>query len=264
MFDRIIKQVWVEPSDDVYHVPAGEEPHARRRPRGDAPGADGGQRPDGVPGEGDGDGEGAAEKAAAALAAKQQEVEELSKRILKTAGDEAAKITQAAQEKAEALREAARRDGYRDAREEKAREISGSLARVEQVLAELNDRQDQFFAAYEQELESLAIAVAEKILAHAVERDPAQMADLVMQAVGSVKTDDWITVELSDQLPELAGYLQKEYAEYLDRRQIELAMEDAPKGTCIVQTPTGITDASIATQLGNLRDLIKTETREEA
>lgn len=262
--DRVIKQAYIEPSDDVFHVPADEEPHARR-PGGPE---DGGETAEPGP-----DGEEApqepdtasriAQQAAAAAQAAREELEELSRRILKTAGDEAAKIKQSAQEKAETLRENAKREGYRDAQAEKAQQIEQSLARVDRMLAELNERQERFFAEYERELESLAVNVAEKILAHAIERDPTQMAELVMQAVGSVKTDDWITVEISDQMPELIEHLQQDYSEYLNRRQIEFSLEDAQKGTCVIQTSTGITDASIATQLGNLRSLIRTQAREE-
>lgn len=258
MFERIIKRAVVS-SDDVFHVSAGEEPKkpaeaAQTQTADDAPlTAD-----DALPQEED-----TREQQIEALAeqteAARQEAEELSRRIVKTAGEEAAKITQAAQERAEALRAAAQQEGYREARAEKEQEIAERIEQVDRLMAELSHRQEQFFADYGKELEALAINVAEKILADTVEVQPMRMSKLIMQAIASVKTDDWVTVEVSDKLPGLVEYLKQEYAEILSKRQVEFSPEDLPKGSCIIQTNAGITDASIATQLGNLRELIQSE-----
>lgn len=257
MFERIIKQAVVS-SDDVFHIPADEEPKRPPAGRQDPEAVQSADGPDGDAPEREA--RGRAEQLAAEAEAARQEMEELSRRILKSAGDEAAKITQAAQEKAEALRAAAQAEGYRDARAEKEQELAEHIERVDRTLAELAERQERFFADYNRELESLAISVAEKILADAIEADPTRMAKLVMQAVGSAKTDDWVTVEVSDQLPGLVEYLKREYAETLSKRQIEFAQEDLPRGACVIQTAAGITDASIATQLGNLREMIQSGT----
>lgn len=204
----------------------------------------------------------AEEKTALEIQAR-REIEELSKRILKSVDAQAAQILQEAQEKAEKLRVQAQREGYGKALEQKAKELDKCIKEIDCKLEELAERQKQFFQAYTQELQDLAIDVAEKIMAHSIEADPMKMADLVMQAVASVKTQDWVTVEISDRLPELGEYLKKEYAEYLNSRRIEFVPQDAPEGTCVIQTSTGITDASIATQLGNLRSLIKAEDMQE-
>ena len=258
MFDPIIKQAVISP-DDVFHIPADEEPkNPAAETNGQEPEPDGDEC--GTETEDRERGPTQAEQLAAQAEAAKREMEELSRRILKKAGDEAAQITRAAQEKAEALRAAAQQEGYRDARAEKAQAIAGCIEQVDRTLAQLAGRQKEFFADYTKQLESLAVSVAEKILADTIEADPTRMAKLVMQAIGSVKTEDWVTVEVSEQLPELVEYLKREYAETLAKRQIELSPEDLPKDACIVQTTAGITDASIATQLGNLREMLQSET----
>lgn len=264
MFDRIIRQAVVS-CDDVFHVSAGEAPkEAAESPGGADTGPETAGHGDTGPEEAAGEAKPTqAEILAAQAEAAKQEMEELSRRILKKAGDEAARVTQAAQEKAEALRAAAQQEGYRDARAEKSQAIAARIEQVDRTLAELSRRQEEFFAEYTKQLEALAVNVAEKILADTVETDPTRMAKLVMQAVGSVKTEDWVTVEVSEQLPELVEYLKREYAETLAKRQIEFSPEELPKGSCIIQTAAGITDASIATQLGNLRELIRNGTEEQ-
>lgn len=254
MFDRVIKQAVVS-SDGVFRIPADEDPKRFA-------GGPGGREPESGRGAQGGHQPTQDEALAAQAEAARQEREELSRRILKKAGDEAAQITRAAQEKAEALRAAAQKEGYRDARAEKAQAIAERIEQVDRTLAQMARRQEAFFADYAKQLESLAVSVAEKILADTVEADPKRMAKLVMQAISSVKTEDWVTVEVSEQLPELVEYLRREYAETLSRRQIEFSPEDLPKDACIIQTAAGITDASIATQLGNLRELIQSGTEQ--
>ncbi len=59
-------------------------------------------------------------------------------------------------------------------------------------------------------------------------------------------------MELSQQLPNCV-VPQAEYAAYL--RSAVGSCQDLPKGSCIVQTPSGMVDASISVQLGNLKNL---------
>ncbi len=257
MFDRVIKQAVVS-EEDVVKIPGAEEP-----PRGQAKSASGraGEapaRPEELTEE-----EAAAQKRLAeALAAqkaaekKKEELEELSQRILKSANEQSAQILGAAREKAAALCEQAREQGYSEALEQTSAELRGAIDQVHALMEELSGRQQRFFEEYNLQLEDLAITVAEKLLFHTIAADPAQMADLVMQAVQSVKTEDWVTVEISDQMSGLMERIQQQYAAYLSRRPVEFSQKEQPRDACVVQTPSGITDASIATQLGNLRQLL--------
>lgn len=261
--DRIIKQVVVIDPEDVVRIPGLEEPGpalAPAGPEGEPAGGADEESPPAPPSEE----EQAlarriaqAEAAELAAAKRQQELEETSQRILKNANEQSQQILAAAQEKAAALCAEAREQAYSDALEQKAAELSGALDAVNALMEELSARQKRYFREYGEQLEELAVTVAEKLLAHTIETDPAQMADLVMQAVTSLKTEDWITVELSDQMSGLVEQIQTQYANYLSRRPVEFIEKDHPRDTCVVQTPTGITDASIATQLGNLRRMLQ-------
>lgn len=248
--NRVIRQVVVAPPDDVFRVTPEDHPPEHSEEQDTAAAALAEQKAELAH---------EVQKAQEAKEAAKQEAEELSKRILRTANTEAEKITRAAQEKAGAIRAAAQQEGYAEALKRREKEIHERLMRVDRILTEMTERQSRFFADYNKELESLALSVAEKIMAHRIEHDPKEMTDLVLQAVASVRTEDWVTVEVSDQLPELVRHLQDDYSEYLEKRQAEIAAQDMPKGSCVVQTSTGVTDASIATQLGNLRELMKME-----
>lgn len=261
MYNRVIKQAVVEDPDDVFRIPGVEEP---RPARGRAPGggAGNGQSPGKQPPEPTEEELALAERLAKAEAAvkaaerRVQELEHTAERILKNANEQSAQILAAAKEQAAALCAQAREQGYTEALEQHSEAMKAALDGADALMEELSARQQRYFKEYGEQLEDLAITVAEKLLAHTIEADPGQMADLVMQAVTSLKTEDWITVELSDQMSGLIEQIQTRYAAYLARRPVEFAAKETPPGSCVVQTATGITDASIATQLGNLRRMI--------
>lgn len=256
MFDRVIKRA-VLSEEDVVKIPGAEEPRAR------AKSPEAGQDESPQPPEELTEEEAAAykrlEQALAAQKAaekKKEELEELSERILKSANEQSAQILEAAREKAAALCEEARQEGYSEALRQTGEELGKALDGVHALMEELSSRQQKYFEEYGEQLEDLAITVAEKLLFHTVAADPAQMADLVMQAVQSVKTEDWVTVEISEQMSGLVERIQQQYAAYLSRRPVEFSQKELPKDSCVVQTPSGITDASITTQLGNLRQML--------
>ncbi len=259
MFDRIIKQVTVVDPDDVVHIPGEEEPRtpARRRADGKEP-AGGDDLPDEPTGEELRLARRIAEAQAAEKAAerRKEEMEQLSERILKSANEQSNQILADARQQAEALRAEAREQGYAEALNQTGGELRQTIDAVNDLMDQLSRRQQKFFEEYSDELEDLAITVAEKLLARTIEADHTQMADLVMQAVMSLKTDGWITVELSDKMTGLMEHIQQQYAAYLSRRPVEFTAKELPAGSCTVQTATGITDASIATQLGNLRGML--------
>lgn len=255
LFERVIKRA-VLSEEDVVRIPGAEEPRAARAKAAQ------GQQDDPLP-IGLTDEEAAAlqrldEALAGQKAAekKKEELEELSERILKSANEQSAQILAAAREKAAALCEEARQQGYSEALHKTGEELRSCLDGVQALMEQLSERQQKFFEEYNEQLEDLAITVAEKLLFHTIAADPAQMADLVMQAVQSVKTDDWVTVELSEQMSGLVERIQQQYAAYLSRRPVEFSQKELPRDACVVQTPAGITDASIATQLGNLRQML--------
>lgn len=260
MFDRIIKQAAVIDSDDVVHIPGEEEPRTPPRKKaaeGQEPAA-GEDAPEELTEEELRLARRVAEAEAAEKAAerRKEELEQLSERILKNANEQANQILAAAQEQAEALRAEAREQGYTEALNQTGEELRRTIDEVNGLMDQLSRRQQKFFEEYSDELEDLAITVAEKLLARTIDADHTQMADLVMQAVMSLKTDDWITVELSDKMTGLMEHIQRQYAAFLSRRQVEFTAKELPAGSCTVQTATGVTDASIATQLGNLRGML--------
>ncbi len=150
------------------------------------------------------------------------------------------------------LKQQAMEEGYGAALQEKRAEISGCIARVEALMIQLQQSLDDFLEQYRQDVGRLSLDIAGKVLDRRLEEDDFLLRDLVRRAVSAIKKADWIKVEISDQLPGLIEQLRKE----LDRADSRVDVEGrpVPRGHCVVQTPEGIVDASVATQLENLRE----------
>ena len=189
----------------------------------------------------------------------QRQAEETSGKILRHAGEERSKILEEARQQAEQLRQEAYQQAYRDVVEEKRRTIESLLSSLEEQMQNMEKQQSDYLARYEKVLPELALDIAEKIMASAIEADPLVLKPLVQRAVSQVKNADWLEVQVSQQVPQLVEQLEEELSSWTDARHAEVKAEAGLEaGSCVVQTPQGIIDASVSTQLANLARRLKT------
>ena len=133
-------------------------------------------------------------------------------------------------------------------------EIRGCISRLEEKVSQLEGAQAGFVAEYEQNLKWMALEIASKVLGKRIEEDDTEMASLVKEAVNTVWGAKWITVEISDAMPGLLDLLAKNLHLADGGSRVEVHPVQAPAGTCIIDTPSGLIDASVYTQLENLKE----------
>lgn len=185
----------------------------------------------------------------------QQEAQHTKEKLLALAQSEREALLQAATEEAEQIRERARREGAEQGTREKKEEIEQSLKGMVSTLSELRKQQEAFFQESEQGLKLLAADIAEKLIEKKIEEDDTVLIGLVKQAVQSIRDADWISVEVSANLPQLAAALEKELGQETGGTRLEVALRDLPDGGCWIQIPDGAVDASLATQVANLKEI---------
>ncbi|MEG0110739.1 MAG: FliH/SctL family protein [Oscillospiraceae bacterium] len=98
--------------------------------------------------------------------------------------------------------------------------------------------------------------MAARILNKRIENDDTEMEALVKAAVNSVKNAEWIRVEIAETM---TGLIDKvtQVLKQSDNTKVKVMGVTEPVGTCIVDTPEGRTDASVYTQLANLKEYFK-------
>lgn len=186
-----------------------------------------------------------------------QKAEELAQRILQSARTERERMLEQTQAEAARLREEARQAAYQAAYAEKEGELRGKLSELDRLMERLQQDQQDFLRQYREGLSGLALEIAQKLIDESIAAHQELMKPLVQKAVSAVKNAEWISVQVSDRLPGLAEELKKELAGRNGLPPVDVIAGDGPAGSCVVHTPEGILDASVSTQLENLRSLFE-------
>lgn len=169
------------------------------------------------------------------------------------------KIIQKALSDAEEIKKQAYEQGCAEALKQKAEEISECIQSINNIAEKFQFEYWKYFEEYENNLKWLAIGIAEKILQKKIEKKSVEMASLVKNAVESVKNATWISVEVSEKMPKLIAFLENELLSGFENsgEKIKINAKDIPAGSCVIETPEGVLDASIQTQIENIKECFR-------
>lgn len=142
--------------------------------------------------------------------------------------------------------EEGRRQGFITVMSE-TKEIATS---VEQAVARFEGERAGFETEYEDQIRWLAFEIAAKVLAKKVSQDDTEMLAMVEKAVRSVQNEPWVRVEVAQEMTRLIGRLMELFD---SQANIEVNAVPAEPGSVKIETPSGVVDASLRTQLENLR-----------
>ena len=176
-----------------------------------------------------------------------------------------------AEQEAQETREAARQEGYRQGyadgmkkaqiegaatletqRRQQEQEVSAFLEKATQAREDLMDKTRD-------ELCDLSIAVAEKIIHISLKSSREVITRMIQMATDRLKRREWVRIyvggcdakELAQITPELTASL----AGLSDHIKL-IPLADDESGTCIIEMPDEIIDASVSTQIHNIRDIL--------
>ena len=178
--------------------------------------------------------------------------------------------TQAEQEARE-TRETARQEGYRQGYADgmKKAQIEGAAAMEDQrreeqqevrtFLEKATRAREDLLEKTQDELCDLSIAVAEKIIHISLKSSREVIGRMIQMATERLKRREWVRIyvggcdarELAQITPELTAAL----AGLSDHIKL-IPLADDESGTCIIEMPDEIIDASVSTQIHNLRDIL--------
>lgn len=162
-------------------------------------------------------------------------------------------ILQQAQQEAMELETQAYAEGLARGVQERRNEIDDCVHKLELAVGRIEGEQAGFMAEYEENLRWLAVEIASRVLNKRIADDETEMESLVKAAVATVKNAEWIRVEIAETMTGLIDKLTQTLKQS-DGAKIQLRGVTEPVGTCVVDTPDGRTDASVYTQLANLKE----------
>ena len=171
----------------------------------------------------------------------------------------------------EEARRAAREEGYsrgyaegmaeaaQAGREERERLAQEQVKAVERFLENAAYARDRMLDDAREELKDVAVAIAEKVIHVSLKNSSDIILRMVDAATDTHKHCEWAHIYVADcdvggkayTVPELTAAL----SHIADRVRV-VPMPDEESGTCIVEMPDVILDASVSKQLDNVRDVL--------
>jgi len=121
---------------------------------------------------------------------------------------------------------------------------------------------DQLLEDSKQDLKELALAIAEKVIHVSLKSSGDILIRMIESATAKRRRCEWVQVYIADCDAKASANTVPELAEALSRlsdRVRVIPMTGDESGTCIIEMPDEIIDASVSTQLDNLRGLIADE-----
>lgn len=184
----------------------------------------------------------------------QSEREALREEILRDAYREKIKIINDAKEEAQEIFSKAVEQGISDGIELGKKDITEQLEKWNDQISYIADMQEKKLMEINRRVVEISVDVAEKIIEVRMEFDPLTLLPLTKAAVASLDMDEKITICLSKNAPELVEAVKKAFAK---KPSIRVRSEDIGKSDVYCETLGEILDASVKTQLENLKEQLK-------
>lgn len=192
------------------------------------------------------------------------QAEEIIAAAKQAAETEVAKIHQQAAEKGYS-------QGYADGAEKGRKETAAateaaaqqSIQEMQCFLQQAAQLRDDSIDRLREELLQVAITVAEKVIHVSLQSSEEIIRRMMIAAIDKLKRREWVQIYVAD--CDVKGAVQADPAlasalSGLSSHVKIVPMHDAEPGTCIVEMPDEIIDASASTQLDNIRAIVRENT----
>lgn len=188
---------------------------------------------------------------------------ELEKKTLEDVRLEAQNIKNNAIKEAEKLLKQESEKGYKQGYEkgqkdadEKCKDILNAAAKF---LSGINEKQKAYFMQNEEKLLTLSVSMAEKIVSREITADSKVLYSIAEEAAAAFRNSSRLKIsfsgkDFSKEVIADADFIN-EIKKSIPEVTIEI-IEDAEKGTVILDNDREITDASVPTQLEMLREIV--------
>ncbi len=166
------------------------------------------------------------------------------------------KLISRAQEEANAIRESARQEGYKDGIEKASEDINN----LNNNLSEFFTYKEQVYNKVSECILDIAVEIAQKIINKEIQTDSSATIEIIKGALEEVnKTENKITLKVmpkdveivKDKIPEMIS------SNYYEASVMVIPDNTIKEGGVIIETSNGIIDAAIETQLEIVKQALK-------
>ena len=199
------------------------------------------------------------------------EITAAEKEILEEARKKAAQIISEAREQADLLREkgynegreSGHDDGLREAYEEQRRLLDQELAKlradITEVVNDVSIEKTKLLEQYIDDLKRISLAVAEKIVQTSLKSSGDIVKRMILAATDKIRKKQWAKIYVTKADTGVSMEVDTEFLEAMSKLSDNIkiiTMDNGEDGTCIIELPDEIIDASVGTQLENIKDIL--------
>ena len=157
--------------------------------------------------------------------------------------------------------------GYLDGYEKAQQEVENTLKKeADELLLELRDliasvehKKREMLEQYKDDLRDIAISIAEKIIRVSLKSSGDIIKRMIISATEGIMSKEWVKIYIARCDAEMAvngdSMLINSISYVSDHIKI-IVMENEAPGTCILEFPDKVIDASTNTQIENIKEII--------
>ncbi len=203
---------------------------------------------------------------------KEAQLKEKEKKVIADAKKQAEEIIKQAQLEAEEIKKnafaSASEEGYQDGyqkayqehKEKMDEETAVFLLQIRDMMQAFENQKTLLISQNIDELKELAISIAEKVIQISLKTSGEIIKKMIITATNKMKMKEWAKIYISKNDSALIIESNADLLDaisHLSEHIKVVVMEDSAPGTCIIELPDQIIDASASTQIENIRAIMK-------
>lgn len=204
-------------------------------------------------------------------AREEQFATERANEILEEAERRAEQLLADARDQADILRQKAFRDGYEEGRQEGTREAYDEQRRLldqeirqlqtnaADVIQSVSIEKTKLLEQYVDDLKRISLAVAEKIIQTSLQSSGDIVKRMILAATDKITKKQWAKIYITKCDTGISMDVDTEFLDAMSKLSDNIkiiTMDNGEDGTCIIELPDEIIDASVSTQLENIKDIL--------
>jgi len=154
-------------------------------------------------------------------------------------------------------------EGFQSGFEEIGKELHSDheirVNEISEMIKTIENNKQSILSKYENEIPKISLNIAERIMRQKIELKDGSLAKIVESITKDYKNVDWVKIYVSEndeaEMMEADKILINELQRISKDVKVEVKKE-LKQGSCVVETPNSIVDASVDTQLSNLKEIL--------
>lgn len=147
-------------------------------------------------------------------------------------------------------------DGYAQGVKQAHQEAQQTIDELMQMIQTVEQKGDELFARYEGDLESLAVAVAQKIIRRELNEGTAAMQSIIQSVLDSYRDVAWVTITVAPSAARQMTKSEHGIVQALQNISQNVKVIENPgmsEGDCVIDLPDRRIDAGVDSQMGMVK-----------